>query len=167
MRTKSIIITLLLLVVACGMEAGNVFKIGKCVRYGTDVVVTFTVTTDIEDGYPFTPTDLRVYDESGHQYLTSEFTYGEQKTPSGSEWDTAPYRKEEVYGHKIFNLEEGVPILLSVTIYDVPTTLKGFHRIWLRATHRPDRDPNVRLNDKPFSLLYKSEVYDMTITNNH
>lgn len=166
---KIILLSLLTLVVGiCQSFADTYFKLVKCERYGTDVVIIY----NIENANSFDITALKrpnilysiagngivVLDADGNQYKTSDFTYGQLREKDfdgdifvgGSKNASVPVGKSEISSDGI-NIPGEMQLSMRVVVRNVPRDLDRFSFIELYGTNAWDSQ------EGGFSLVYNQE----------
>lgn len=166
---KIILLSLLTLVVGiCQSFADTYFKLVKCERYGTDVVIIY----NIENANSFDITALKrpnilysvagngivVLDADGNQYKTSDFTYGQLREKDfdgdifvgGSKNASVPVGKSEISSDGI-NIPGEMQLSMRVVVRNVPRDLDRFSFIELYGT------TSWGSQEGGFSLVYNQE----------
>lgn len=166
---KIILLSLLTLVVGiCQSFADTYFKLVKCERYGTDVVIIY----NIENANSFDITALKrpnilysiagngivVLDADGNQYKTSDFTYGQLMEKDfdgdifvgGSKNASVPVGKSEISSDGI-NIPGEMQLSMRVVVRNVPRDLDRFSFIELYGTNAWGSQ------EGGFSLVYNQE----------
>lgn len=166
---KIILLSLLTLVVGiCQSFADTYFKLVKCERYGTDVVIIY----NIENANSFDITALKrpnilysiagngivVLDADGNQYKTSDFTYGQLREKDfdgdifvgGSKNASVPVGKSEISSDGI-NIPGEMQLSMRVVVRNVPRDLDRFSFIELYGTNAWGSQ------EGGFSLVYNQE----------
>lgn len=153
---KTVLLSIFLIFTAVSSMADVKYGLESCVRYGTDVLITFSI--DNKDDYDhyisFDKHDFLVLDAEGNEYMTSNGTYGTLKERScnnsckliGIPEDCAPVGSNEIYGSTPVTVPSGVKVLVRVVASDVPETLKQFDIIQWRGKNSKgayDDSPSV------------------------
>lgn len=142
----------LLAISICSAFADMTFRIVKCQRYGTDVLITFNVeNTNSWDvtvmKYPgFAGSSVGggivVLDAEGNQYKTADFTYGQTREYSfdgsvdiaGGSSCTVPIGREEISSSG-FTVPSEMNINIKVVARNVPRKLEKFSLIEIYGTY--------------------------------
>lgn len=153
---KTVLLSIFLIFTAVSSMADVKYGLESCVRYGTDVLITFSI--DNKDDYDhyisFDKHDFLVLDAEGNEYMTSNGTYGTLKERScnnsckliGIPEDCAPVGSNEIYDSTPVTVPAGVKALVRVVASDVPETLKQFDLIQWRGKNSKgayDDSPSV------------------------
>lgn len=140
---KTVLLSIFLIFTAVSSMAVVNYGLESCVRYGTDVLITFSI--DNKDDYDhyisFDRHDCIVLDAEGNEYMTSNGTYGTLKERScnnsckliGIPEDCAPVGSNEIYDSTPVTVPAGVKVLVRVVASNVPETLKQFDLIQWRG----------------------------------
>ena len=153
---KTVLLSIFLIFTAVSSMADVKYGLEPCVRYGTDVLITFSI--DNKDDYDhyisFDKHDFLVLDAEGNEYMTSNGTYGILKERScnnsckliGIPEDCAPVGSNEIYDSTPVTVPAGVNRLVRVVASDGPETLKQFDIIQWRGKNSKgayDDSPSV------------------------
>lgn len=153
---KTVLLSIFLIFTAVSSMAVVNYGLESCVRYGTDVLITFSI--DNKDDYDhyisFDWHDCIVLDAEGNEYMTSNGSYGTLKERScnnsckliGIPEDCAPVGSNEIYDSTPVSVPAGVKVLVRVVASDVPETLKQFDIIQWRGKNSKgayDDSPSV------------------------
>lgn len=140
---KTVLLLIFLIFTAVSSMADVKYGLESCVRYGTDVLITFSIdNNDDYDHYiSFDKHDFLVLDAEGNEYMTSNGTYGTLKERNcnnsckliGIPEDCAPVGSNEIYGSTPVTVPSGVKVLVRVVASNVPETLKQFDIIQWRG----------------------------------
>lgn len=151
---KTVLLSIFLIFTAVSSMADVKCGLESCVRYGTEVLITFSI--DNKDDYDhcisFDKHDFLVLDAEGNEYMTSEGTYGTLKERScnnsckliGIPEDCAPVGSNEIC-FTLVTVPAGVKVLVRVVASDVPETLKQFDIIQWRG-----KNSKGAYDDSPF-----------------
>lgn len=166
---KKILLSLLTLVIGFYQSfADTNYKLVKCERYGTDVVIIY----NIENTNSFDVTALKrpnllysiagngivVLDADGNQYKTSDFTYGQLRETDfdgdifvgGSKSASVPVGKSEISSDGI-TIPGEMRLSMRVVVRNVPRDLDRFSFIELYGT------TSWGSQEGSFSLVYNQE----------
>lgn len=166
---KKILLSLLTLVIGFYQSfADTNYKLVKCERYGTDVVIIY----NIENTNSFDVTALKrpnllysiagngivVLDADGNQYKTSDFTYGQLRETDfdgdifvgGSKSASVPVGKSEISSDGI-TIPAEMRLSMRVVVRNVPKDLDRFSFIELYGT------TSWGSQEGSFSLVYNQE----------
>lgn len=166
---KKILLSLLTLVIGFYQSfADTNYKLVKCERYGTDVVIIY----NIENTNSFDVTALKrpnllysiagngivVLDADGNQYKTSDFTYGQLRERDfdgdiyigGSKNASVPVGKSEISSDGI-TIPGEMQLSMRVVVRNVPRDLDRFSFIELYGT------TSWGSQEGSFSLVYNQE----------
>lgn len=166
---KKILLSLLTLVIGFYQSfADTNYKLVKCERYGTDVVIIY----NIENTNSFDVTALKrpnllysiagngivVLDADGNQYKTSDFTYGQLRETDfdgdifvgGSKSASVPVGKSEISSDGI-TIPGEMRLSMRVVVRNVPRDLDRFSSIELYGT------TSWGSQEGSFSLVYNQE----------
>ncbi|WP_443702840.1 hypothetical protein [Prevotella sp.] len=155
---KTVLLSIFLIFTAVSSMADVKCGLESCVRYGTEVLITFSI--DNKDDYDhcisFDKHDFLVLDAEGNEYMTSEGTYGTLKERScnnsckliGIPEDCAPVGSNEICFTPV-TVPAGVKVLVRVVASDVPETLKQFDIIQWRG-----KNSKGAYDDSPFLFCF-------------
>lgn len=167
---KKILLSLMALVIGiCPSFADTNYKLVKCERYGTDVVIIYNiVNTNSFDVtalkrpnimYSISGNGIVVLDAEGNQYKTSDFTYGQLREKDydgsifvgGSKNASVPVGKNEI-GSEGITIPGEMQLSMRVVVRNVPRDLDRFSFIELYGVTSWGEDQGGS-----FSLVYNQE----------
>lgn len=168
MKKKILLSLLTLLVGICQSFADTNYKLVKCERYGTDVVIIYNiVNTNSSDVtafkrpnilYSIAGKGIVVLDTDGNQYKTSDFTCGQLRETDfdgdifvgGSKNASVPVGNNEISTDGI-TIPGEMQLSMRVVVRNVPRDLDRFSFIELYGT------TSWGTQEGGFSLVYNQE----------
>ena len=153
---KTVLLSIFLIFTAVSSMADVKYGLESCVRYGTDVLITFSIDNK-DDSYQFILFYyyyFLVLAADAPEYMTSTGHYGplEERRCNNSckligiPEDCAPVGSNEIYDSTPVTVPAGVKVLVCVVASDVPETLKQFDLIQWRGKNSKgayDDSPSV------------------------
>lgn len=141
---KIALLLVLVIFAAVNVDAGGFYtKLKSCERYGTEVLVTFSLDNSrgADRHYTCERDAVLVLDADGNKYATSGLLAGAPRDGKRSSDNAFYFGIPDVYAptgsgevrYGGVDVPDGINTLVRLVVYDVPTTLKSFACIQIRS----------------------------------